>query len=377
MTMTKPSPANLDPEQLWDAVMSRDRTFDGRFVYAVRSTGVYCRPTCPSRRPRQEQVCYFPAPEEARSAGYRACRRCLPDRYRTDAELVRLACDYIEEYVEANDAPPRILEISDAVSISPARLQREFRRETGLTPLQYARGRRMERFKGFLRDGVSVSDALYDAGYGSASRLYESASEQMGMTPASYRKGGAGASIRYIITQSALGGLLVAGTNLGVCAVKLGDDTSALTAELGQEFPAADIRPVALDGDSPESAGLRDWTNAALAYLEGSTTDIDLPLDVQATMFQWRVWRQLQAIPVGETRTYQQLAEELEHPKASRAVGRACATNPVAPIIPCHRALRKDGGLGGYRWGLHRKEALLAMERGHSAGPQQGGEAGP
>ena len=377
MNVKQPEKTRPDPEQLWTAVMSRDRSLDGRFVYAVRSTGVYCRPTCPSRRPRQEQVCYFSAPEEARNAGYRACLRCLPDRPGTDAELVTLACNYINEHVETNEAPLQLAEISEAVGAAPKHLQREFKRETGLTPLQYARGKRMERFKGLLREGANVSEAMYDAGYGSSSRLYENAKEQLGMTPASYRKGGAGALIRYIVTESALGGLLVAGTDRGVCAVKLGDDTGALVAELEQEFPSADIRPAELDGDSPEPAGLRDWTGAALVYLDGCNSDIDLPLDVQATMFQWRVWRQLQAIPVGETRTYQQLAEELEQPKASRAVGRACATNPVAPIIPCHRALRKDGGLGGYRWGLHRKEALLAMERSQSAEVSGGRESRP
>ena len=371
MTIAQPEATFPDTERLWTAVMSRDRSFDGRFVYAVRSTGVYCRPTCPSRRPRQEQVRYFPAPQEAQGAGFRACRRCLPDRSGTDAELVTLTCNYINEYVRANDATPPLGKISSAAGALPSHLQRAFKRETGLTPLQYARGKRMERFKGLLREGANVSDALYDAGYGSSSRLYENAKEQLGMTPASYRKGGAGALIRYIVTDSALGGLLVAGTRQGVCAVKLGDDTGGLVAELEHEFPAAeilpaDLNPADLNEDSPESGGLRHWVNSALAYLDGSSTDIDLPLDVQATMFQWRVWRQLQAIPVGETRTYQQLAEELEHPKASRAVGRACATNPVAPIIPCHRALRKDGGLAGYRWGLHRKEALLDMERRQS-----------
>ena len=366
MTISQPAATFLDADRLWTAVMSRDRSFDGRFVYAVRSTGVYCRPTCPSRRPRQEQVRYFSAPQEARGAGFRACRRCLPDRSGTDAELVTRSCNYINEYVRANDAVPRLEEISHATGALPSRLQRAFKRETGLTPLQYARGKRMERFKGLLREGSNVSDALYDAGYGSSSRLYENAKEQLGMTPASYRRGGAGALIQYIVTESALGGLLVAGTGQGLCAVKLGDDIGGLVAELEQEFPAAEILPAELNEDSPESAGLRHWARSALAYLDGSSTDIDLPLDVQATMFQWRVWRQLQAIPVGETRTYQQLAEELEHPKASRAVGRACATNPVAPIIPCHRALRKDGGLGGYRWGLHRKEALLEMERRQS-----------
>ena len=366
MTMAQTVPEPLDPERLWTAVLSRDRSLDGRFVYAVRSTGVYCRPICPSRRPREAQVRYFAAPQEARSAGYRACLRCLPDRPYTDSELVRRACDYVRGYVEAHDITPRLPEVSEALGATPSHLQRAFKQETGLTISQYARGKRMERFKGLLRDGANVTEALYDAGYGSSSRLYENAAAQLGMTPASYRKGGAGAVIRYIVTDSALGGLLVAGTAHGVCAVKLGDDTGALIAELEQEFPAATLQSASMNDGAPESGGLRRWTGAALEYLDGRRSDIDLPLDVQATMFQWRVWRRLQAIPVGETRTYQQLAEELEHPKASRAVGRACATNPVAPIVPCHRALRKDGGLAGYRWGLHRKEALLAMERRQS-----------
>ena len=373
MTMLQTEPARLDPQQLWTAVLSRDRSFDGRFVYAVRSTGVYCRPVCPSRRPGLAQVSFFAAPEEARSAGYRACRRCLPDRPGADAGLARRACDYIDGYIEAHDALPPLAELSEAMGAAGSRLRRVFRQETGLTPTQYARGRRLERFKALLRDGENVSAALYNAGYGSSSRLYENAAEQLGMTPASYRKGGAGAVIRYIVAESALGGLLVAGTTRGVCSVKLGDDYQALIVELREEFPAAALLYVGLNDDDPESAGVQDWTNAALAYLDGRRSDIDLPLDVQGTMFQWRVWRLLQAIPSGETRTYQQMAEELERPNASRAVGRACATNPVAPIVPCHRALRKDGGLAGYRWGLHRKEALLEMERRQSAGSEKGG----
>ncbi len=376
------SPVHKDgpaPEELWNAVISRDRSFDGRFVYAVRSTGVYCRPTCPSRRPGQEQVRYFAGPEEAANAGYRACRRCLPNRLEcnrqwTDAELAQAVCNHIDAHLEEGSGLPRLQEVSEKMKVSPSYLQRVFRRITGFTPTQYSRGKRMERFKGLVRKGASVSDSLYEAGYGSSSRLYEQASHQLGMTPASYRKGGAGAVIRYIITESALGGLVVAGTSKGVCAVKLGDDANALVSELEQEFPAADMRAVAGvftgtgDKGDGETDGLRRWTSAVLECLAGRSMDIDLPLDVQATLFQWRVWRQLQAIPAGETRTYQQLAKELEQPGASRAVGRACATNPVAPIIPCHRALRKDGGLGGYRWGLHRKEALLDMERSHSSG---------
>ena len=363
MTTLQSEPARLDSQQLWEAVLSRDASFDGRFVYAVRSTGVYCRPTCPSRRPRQSQALFFAAPEEARSAGYRACRRCRPDQPGGNAELIRRASKYIDDYIESHDSLPLSAEVSEAVSVAGAQLRRVFRQETGLTPAQYARARRLGRLKALLRDGESVASATFDAGYGSSSRLYENSSEQLGMTPASYRKGGAGAVIRYVVADSALGGLLAAGTVSGICAVKLGDDSEALIAELRDEFPSAEIRRVVPNDQAPESAGLREWVVAMLEYLDGRRTDIDLPLDVLATVFQWRVWRRLQAIPTGETRTYQQLAEELDKPAASRAVGRACATNPVAPIVPCHRAVRKDGGLAGYRWGLHRKEALLEMER--------------
>ena len=364
---TMPAPfQNMDPDGLWTAVLSRDPRFDGRFVYAVRSTGVYCRPTCPSRRPRQTQAVFFAVPEEARTAGYRPCRRCHPDRLGEDGELARIAVEYIDAYIEANESLPTLSELTEAAGATASRLRRIFRKETGLSPAQYARARRMEHFKANLRDGANVTEAMYDAGYGSSSRLYENAGEQLAMTPATYRRGGAGTVIRFVMSESALGGLLVAATVSGVCAVKLGDNLDILIAELKDEFPSADIRRVEPDGLEPESAGLRTWVGALLEYLEGQPVSIDLPLDVLATVFQWRVWRQLQAIPTGETRTYQQLAEELEHPTASRAVGRACATNPVAPIIPCHRALRKDGGLAGYRWGLHRKEALLEMERRQS-----------
>ena len=363
MTALQNELAHLDPQQLWDAVLSRDASFDGRFVYAVRSTGIYCRPICPSRRPLQSQAMFFAAPGEARRAGYRACRRCRPDLPDSDAELVKRACEYIDQCIGGCNSVPSLPELTGAVGVGASRLVRVFKRETGLSPAQYARGRRLGRFKAVVRDGSNVAGAMYDAGFGSPSRLYENAESQLGMTPASYRKGGAGAVIRYIVTESELGGLLVAGTSSGVCAVKLGDDHDVLIAELAEEFPAAEISRVEFTGHDPESGGLRRWTEAMLEYLDGSRLDIDLPLDVLATAFQWRVWRKLQAIPAGETRTYHQLAGELEKPTASRAVGRACATNPVAPIVPCHRAVRKDGGLAGYRWGLHRKEALLEMER--------------
>ena len=355
----------LDTQNLWEAVLTRDACFDGHFVYAVRSTGVYCRPSCPSRRPRQSQAVFFSKAEEARSAGYRACKRCRPDRPSGDAELVRRACEYIDGHIQYQGALPSLSEVAEASDVDVHVLRRAFKQETGLTPMQYARGQRLKRFKLMLRDGENVTDSLYGAGYGSSSRAYEGAVEQLGMTPASYGKGGSGAVIRYVVTGSALGEVLVAGTVSGVCAVKLGGDAEVLIAELSDEFPAADIRPI--ESTDRECDSLRGWANAILEYLDGDRLDTGLPVDVRATIFQWRVWRKLQTIPAGETRTYQQLAEELGQPTASRAVGQACAANPVALIVPCHRALRKDGSLGGYRWGLSRKEALVEMERPESS----------
>lgn len=367
MTTSPTLPADLSADHLWAAVLSRDAGFDGRLIYAVRSTGIYCRPSCPSRRPRRAQAVFFATLDEARRDGYRACRRCAPDEVDAEAALVRRVGDYIDGYLRDYDALPAAAEIGAMAGVGAARLRRVFRRETGLTPAQYARGRRLARFKSLLRDGSDVTAAVYDAGYGSASRVYENAAAQLGMTPASYRKGGAGAVIRYAVAPSALGRLLLAATERGVCAVKLGDDADALVAELYAEFPAADIVHIPFPdgggefGDAP--GNLRGWMDVLLAYLDGRRVDPDLPLDVRATVFQWRVWRRLRAIAPGETRSYRQLAAELGQPGASRAVGRACATNPVAPIIPCHRAVRTDGALAGYRWGLHRKEALLELER--------------
>lgn len=357
----------LDAQGLWTAVLERDTNFDGIFVYAVRSTGVYCRPSCPSRRPRQAQAVFFYRPEEARSAGYRACKRCDPDHPCGDAELIQRACEFIDGHIKYHGALPSLAELTEASEVSVHALRRAFRQETGLTPMQYARGKRLKRFKFMLRDKANVTDALYDAGYGSSSRAYESVVKQIGMTPASYRKGGSGAVIRYVVTSSGLGEMLVAGTASGVCAVKLGDDAKVLITELSNEFPAADILPIESNGHDPECDTLWGWINAIREYLAGERLDIDLPIDVRATIFQWKVWRKLQTIPAGETRTYQQLAEELGQPSASRAVGQVCAANPVALIVPCHRALRKDGSLGGYRWGLSRKGTLLELERRESS----------
>ena len=245
--------------------------------------------------------------------------------------------------------------MSQAVGVSASHLQRIFKKETGLTPRQYAHAGRLDRFKSLVRDGSPVTTALFDSGFSSSGRLYEDADGQFGMTPGRYRRGGAGTTIGYLVAESPLGALLVAATGKGICSVKLGDDPSALLKDLQAEFPAADFQ----EGDE----ALRGWLGLVLEYLEGERLGLDLPLDIQATAFQRRVWRMLQSIPYGETRSYQQMALEIGLTgNASRAVGNACASNPAALVIPCHRAVRKDGSLGGYRWGLHRKEALIAME---------------
>ena len=352
--------AAISNEDLWQAVVTRDKEYDGRFVYAVRSTGIYCRPTCPSRRPRREQASFFTAPTDARMEGYRACLRCLPDGPPDagQSDLVRRACEYIREYDEQT---PTLAQLGAALGASPSHLQRVFKHNTGLTPRQYAAAWKMERFKSLVKDGEDVSSAMYDAGFSSPSRLYENSEGQLGMTPAAYRKGAPGVTIYHAVVESPLGRLLVAATERGICSVKLGATASELTGELQSEFPAAKHLE---DADR-----LGQWMGVIVKYLEGSLPRIDLPLDVRATAFQRRVWQLLQSIPYGETRTYQEVAQELGLINSSRAVGRACASNPTALVVPCHRVLRKDGGLGGYRWGLDRKEALLALEsRGESRG---------
>ncbi len=344
---------------LWQAVQQRDPTYDGSVIYAVRTTGIYCRPTCPSRRPNRDNVRFFADSKEAQSAGYRACLRCLPDRpdqKSRNSDLVKRVCHQIDSHLnEHPDSLPSLAQLSQAAGVSSSHLQRVFKKETGLTPRQYAHTGRLERFKSLVRDGNPVSAAMFDSGFSSSSRLYEDADGQFGMTPGRYKRGGAGTTIGYLFAESPLGSLLVAATGKGICSVKLGGDASVLLNDLQAEFPAADFQ----EGDET----LRGWLALVLEYLEGERLGLDLPLDIQATAFQRRVWRMLQSIPYGETRSYQQMALDVGLTcNAGRAVGNACASNPVALVIPCHRAVRKDGSLGGYRWGLHRKEALIAME---------------
>jgi AraC family transcriptional regulator of adaptative response/methylated-DNA-[protein]-cysteine methyltransferase len=336
-------------------VQARDAGFDGAFVYAVRSTGIYCRPSCPSRRPRRKQVLFFALPEAAERSGFRACRRCRPRELPArDAHvaLVRRVCRWIEA---ERDGPPTLEALGARAGVSPHHLQRTFKRLMGITPRQYADALRLDALKTRLREGKDVTGALYDAGYGSSSRLYEKAREQLGMTPATYRRGGRGMEIRYALADCALGRLLVAGTERGICAVSLGEDDTALECTLREEYPAAAIRR--------DDTGLDPWVSALVRHLDGAQPHLDLPLDVQATAFQRRVWEALRAIPYGSTRTYREIASSLGHPNATRAVARACATNPVSLVVPCHRVVRTDGGLGGYRWGLERKRKLIERER--------------
>lgn len=348
--------AVLDEECCWQAVLRRE-TLAVPFVYAVRSTGIYCRPTCPSRRPQRQQVLFFAQPAAAEQAGFRACLRCHPQDDAPPAPqlaLVQRICRFIDE---RHDSPPDLAELGAAFGLSPAHMQRTFKRVLGITPRQYAEARRLDAFKARLRAGQSVSDALYEAGYGSSSRLYERAPAQMGMTPTAYQQGGAGMQIRYSIVDSALGRLLVAATTRGLCMVSLGDSDSDLEAALWREYPAAAI--------ACDDGALHAWLHDLLRHLAGQQPHLDLPLDVQATAFQWQVWQALRAIPYGETRTYSELARQhFDNANAARAVARACATNPVSIVVPCHRVVREDGSLGGYRWGLERKRKLLQQEQG-------------
>jgi AraC family transcriptional regulator of adaptative response/methylated-DNA-[protein]-cysteine methyltransferase len=353
------NPEIPDPETAWNAVVERDGRFDGRFVYAVESTGVYCRPTCPSRRPRRSNVRFFAVPGEAERAGFRACRRCRPGETSRQAEAVQRACGYLESHL---DEAPTLDDLAREVGMSPWHLHRTFKAALGLSPKQYAARLRAGRFKDELRGGESVAGATYGAGYGSSSRLYEKAGENLGMTPGAYRRGGRGMHIRYTLADSPFGRLLVGATDRGICAVSLGDgdrtdEDGPLEAALRREYPNAGIER--------DDEALRPWLDAVLPALDGpleSTGARELPLDLQATAFQWRVWRALQEIPRGETRSYGEVAAALGQPTAARAVAQACASNRVALVVPCHRVVRGDGDPGGYRWGAERKRRILARE---------------
>jgi AraC family transcriptional regulator, regulatory protein of adaptative response / methylated-DNA-[protein]-cysteine methyltransferase len=339
----------------WQAVQARDRSQDGKFVFAVCSTGVYCRPSCSAKRPRRENVQFFRRPEEAEAAGYRACLRCRPKSADSNSAsaIVRAICRYIEKHL---DEPLTLARLGEEFHQSPFHLQRRFKAVLGITPRAYADSCRMQQLKSNLRAGHSVTRAMYDAGYSSSSRLYERTASQMGMTPDKYRRGAIAAPIRYTFTGSPLGRMMIAATDKGICAIQFGDSDSDLEQGLRHEFPFA-IR-------KRDDEAMQGRKEDLLRQMQGKHLDSSLPLDIQATAFQRKVWSYLQSIPFGSTRSYAQVAKGIRRPTAVRAVARACATNPVAIAIPCHRVVRTSGEMGGYRWGIARKKTLLAMEQG-------------
>jgi AraC family transcriptional regulator, regulatory protein of adaptative response / methylated-DNA-[protein]-cysteine methyltransferase len=359
----------LGRRALWEAVKSRNAEADGAFVYAVRSTGVYCRPSCAARRPRPTNVQFFPLPQAAERAGFRPCRRCRPSSARVrDPKLDAVArtCRLIDSRVLAGPAGGgendrvTLSALAAAAGMSSHQLERAFRKVMGITPRQYADALRMRRLKSRLKKGDDVTTALYDAGFGSSSRLYERAPSQLGMTPGQYGRGGAGMTIRYAIADSPLGRLLVGATSRGISALYISQSDAVLRAALRKEYPRAELLPEGLGRNG--SGPLGDWAARIVAHLRGREPHLDLPTDVRATAFQRRVWEELRKIPYGATRTYAQVARAIGQPSAVRAVARACASNPVAVVVPCHRVVRGDGLLAGYRWGVSRKKKLLERE---------------
>ena len=341
-------------DRRWDAVVTRDASHDGKFVFAVSTTGVYCRPSCPARRPRRENVSFFLRPEEAEKAGFRACLRCRPRLLsgHPQSDFAKEVCRYIEQHL---DESITLDLLGKAFRQSPFHLQRRFKAALEITPREYAESCRMRLLKRNLQAGDNVTRAMYDAGYGSSSRLYEKTASQLGMTPDKYRRGAVAAAICYAIADSPLGRMLIAATARGVCAIQFARSDDELIEGLKREFPFA-VR-------KPDEGGLQAWIEAVLSKMTGRELNAALPLDIRATAFQRRVWTYLQSIPFGATRSYGEVAKAIGQPTASRAVARACAANPVAVAIPCHRVVREDGNINGYRWGVERKKTLLEMER--------------
>jgi AraC family transcriptional regulator of adaptative response/methylated-DNA-[protein]-cysteine methyltransferase len=339
----------------WQAVLDRDGSLDGAFVFGVSSTGIFCRPSCPAKRPRRQNVSFFEHALQAEQAGYRACLRCRPKAVdgNPQSAMVRAMCRFIEQHLEERLT---LSLLAKEFRLSPFHLQRTFKSVLGVSPKAYIDACRLRQVKQNLQAGHSVTTALYAAGYGSSSRLYERTATQLGMTPEKYRRGAVAAVIRYTMANSPLGRMLIAATDRGICSIQFADDDGQLQQGLMREFPFATRRR--------DDAAMAEWRVNLTRLMEGREASSSLPLDIRATAFQRRVWEALQRIPRGETRSYSAVAKKIGMPKATRAVARACATNPVAVAIPCHRVVREDGNLGGYRWGLERKERLLAMEKG-------------
>jgi AraC family transcriptional regulator, regulatory protein of adaptative response / methylated-DNA-[protein]-cysteine methyltransferase len=345
------APAREDAR--WDAVRRRDRTQDGAFVFAVSTTGVYCRPSCASRPAKRENVSFHPSAEAAERAGYRACKRCKPDKLGApdpQVEAVRRACERIASAEEA----PSLTDLAASVDLSPFHFHRVFKKVTGVTPKAYAAQMQARRAADGLRTAETVTEAIYDAGFNSSSRFYETATARLGMTPTAVRHGGQGALIRFAVGQASLGAVLVAATDKGVCAITLGDDPDVLVRDLQDRFPRAEL----VGGDPAFERTVAE----VVGLVEAPGQRLDLPLDIRGTAFQQQVWATLRAIPAGRTATYSEIAQAVGRPKAVRAVAQACAANPLAVAIPCHRVVRADGDVSGYRWGVERKRELIARE---------------
>ena len=345
--------ASARDEERWHAVTRRDPVFDGKFFFAVRTTGVYCRPSCASRPAKRENVSFFLTVAEAEKAGFRACKRCRPDKLGApdpQVEAVKRACERIEQAEEA----PKLAELAAGAGLSPYHFHRVFKAITGVTPKAYAAETRARRAADKLRTAETITEAIYDAGYNSSSRFYESTAARLGMTPSAVKRGGEGARIRFAVGQASLGAVLVAATKKGVCAIMLGDDAHALVRELQDRFPNAEFE----GGDAKFERTVAE----VVGLVEAPGQRLDLPLDIRGTAFQQKVWAALRAIPPGKTATYQDIARAIGQPKAVRAVAQACGANPLAVAIPCHRVVRTDGDVSGYRWGVERKRKLIDRE---------------
>ncbi len=337
----------------WASVSANDEQADGEFIYAVRTTGIYCRPSCRSRLPCRRNVVFFENPEQAEQAGYRPCKRCTPDKASLKArhaDRIARAC----RLIEAGSKAPQLSYIANQVGISRFHFHRLFKERVGMTPRQYAIACREQRMRSELSNSPRVTDALFDAGYESSGHFYTSAGRSLGMTPKSYRDQGAGHVVRFAIGETSLGAIMVAGTERGICAIALGDEPDVLIRDLQDRFARAEL----VGGD----AAFENHVSRVVAVVETPAASLELPLDIQGTVFQQRVWRALQDIPCGETASYAEIAQRIDSPLAARAVARACASNPLAIAIPCHRVVRTDGHISGYRWGVARKRDLLERE---------------
>ncbi len=345
--------ADITQDPRWARVVARDKTADGRFWYSVATTGVYCRPSCPSRQANPKNVQLHDSVAAAEAAGFRPCRRCNPGGMSIDAAntaLITKAC----RLIDAADAPLPLAQLADAVELSPHHFHRLFKKATGLTPKAYAAAGRSARLRAGLAEAATVTDAIHGAGYGSNGRFYENSAAVLGMSPTHYRAGGSGERLTFAVGQCSLGAILVASSAKGVAAILLGDDADALVHELEDRFPKAQL----VGGD----AAYEQRVAQVVGLVEAPARGLALPLDVRGTAFQQRVWQALRDIPAGETTTYTHIAERIGAPRAVRAVASACAANALAVAIPCHRVVRRDGGLSGYRWGVERKRELIARE---------------